>query len=185
MRPALSAAIYRRFLSSRSDRCSAMRTIWIINGTAFQRGTTAERRLPRLPGRPFADKSAEQRAATDSRLWGPRAGVFWRLPALPPRAHREWADGNTHATGFSTAWPPNKVTLGQPAQDVDIDLNGINGEDGGPTFAAITSRSYHPTGVNVLLADGSGRFISEQIDGFVWRALGTAAGGEAMTNGAF
>ena len=96
--------------------------------------------------------------------------------------HTEWADGNTHATGFSTAWPPNKLTLGQPAQNVDMDLNGINEEDGGPTFAAITARSYHPTGVNVLLGDASVRFINDQIDGFVWRALGTVAGGEEISN---
>lgn len=64
-------------------------------------------------------------------------------------------------------------------------MNGINEEDGGPTFVAITARSYHPTGVNVLMADGSVRFIGDQIDGFVWRALGTVAGGEAIANQAF
>lgn len=99
--------------------------------------------------------------------------------------HTEWSDGNTHAFGFSTAWPPNKLTLGQPARNVDMDLNGINEEDGGPTFAAITARSYHPTGVNAMMGDGSVRFINDQIDGFVWRALGTAAGGEAISNQAF
>jgi prepilin-type N-terminal cleavage/methylation domain-containing protein len=91
--------------------------------------------------------------------------------------HTEWSDGNTHATGFTTAWPPNFVTLGQ-ATGVDMDLNGINEEDGGPTFAAITSRSWHANGVQSLMGDGSVQYFSSSIDGFIWRALGTAQGGE-------
>lgn len=102
-----------------------------------------------------------------------------RLYAL---AHTEWSDGNCHATGFNTAWPPNKITLGMPNQDVDMDVQSTNEEDGGPTFGAITARSFHPTGVNTLMADGSQRFVSDHIDGLVWRALGTVAGGEAISN---
>jgi prepilin-type N-terminal cleavage/methylation domain-containing protein len=92
--------------------------------------------------------------------------------------HTEWSDGNSHATGFTTAWPPNKVTLGGPTGKVDMDLNGINEEDGGPTFAAITSRSWHPNGVQSLLGDGSVQFFSSSIDGNIWRALGTISGGD-------
>jgi prepilin-type processing-associated H-X9-DG protein len=64
---------------------------------------------------------------------------------------------------------------------MDLDLNGLNEELGGPTFAAINSRSYHPGGVNVLLGDGSVKFIKSSIDGMVWRALGTVAGGEVIS----
>ena len=100
-----------------------------------------------------------------------------RLYAL---GHTEWSDGNAHATGFTTAWPPNKPTYGTPAHDQDLDVQSNNEEDGGPTFAAVTSRSYHPGGVTCLLADGSVRFVTDQIDGTVWRALGTVAGGETV-----
>jgi prepilin-type processing-associated H-X9-DG protein len=55
-----------------------------------------------------------------------------------------------------------------------------NEELGGPTFAAINSRSYHPGGVNALLADGSVRFVKSTIEGMVWRGLGTVAGGEVV-----
>ena len=74
--------------------------------------------------------------------------------------HTEWSDGNAHAAGFTTAWPPNKQILGRSMYlGMDLDLNGLNEELGGPTFAAINSRSYHPGGVNALLGDGSVKFI--------------------------
>jgi len=95
--------------------------------------------------------------------------------------HTEWSDGNSHATGFTTAWPPNKVTLGGPGGTLDMDVNGINEEDGGPTFAAITSRSWHAACVNSLMGDGSVQTFSSFIDGNVWRALGSISGGEWVT----
>jgi len=94
--------------------------------------------------------------------------------------HTEWSDGNSHATGFTTAWPPNFVTIGA-ATGLDMDLNGINEEDGGPTFAAITSRSWHPLGVQSLMGDGSVQFFATATDGNVWRSLGTCSGGEMVS----
>jgi prepilin-type N-terminal cleavage/methylation domain-containing protein/prepilin-type processing-associated H-X9-DG protein len=43
------------------------------------------------------------------------------------------------------------------------------------------SRSRHPGGVHVLLADGSVHFIRETINLDTWQALGTIAGGEAIS----
>lgn len=40
------------------------------------------------------------------------------------------------------------------------------------------ARSWHPGGVNVLLADGGVRFTAETIDLRTWQALSTIAGGE-------
>ncbi len=44
-----------------------------------------------------------------------------------------------------------------------------------------SSRSAHPGGVNVGLADGSVRFIRNGVSLEVWRALGTKAAGEAIS----
>jgi prepilin-type processing-associated H-X9-DG protein len=97
--------------------------------------------------------------------------------------HTEWSDGNVHASGFTTAWPPNKAIVGRSFYPgMDLDLNGLNEELGGPTFAAINARSYHPGGVNVLLGDGSVKFMMSTIDGMIWRALGTVAGGEVVAS---
>jgi prepilin-type N-terminal cleavage/methylation domain-containing protein/prepilin-type processing-associated H-X9-DG protein len=42
------------------------------------------------------------------------------------------------------------------------------------------ARSYHSGGVNVMLGDGSVRFVRNGIDPATWRALGTRNGGEVV-----
>jgi prepilin-type N-terminal cleavage/methylation domain-containing protein/prepilin-type processing-associated H-X9-DG protein len=105
----------------------------------------------------------------------------------PDSGHSEWEDGNTSQAGFTTAWPPNKVTPGQfgASSVADTDLIAFREENGGPTFAAVTARSYHPGGVNVLFGDGSVRYVKGSIDGAAWRALGTISGGEPVSADAY
>ncbi|MFO0958739.1 MAG: DUF1559 domain-containing protein [Isosphaeraceae bacterium] len=98
-------------------------------------------------------------------------------------SHTAWVDGNTHETSVTTAWPPNKVIL-SPKGDGDMDLETRLPVQGGPTYAAITARSYHSGGVNALMADGSVRFIKGSIDGATWRGLGTIRGGEVISGDA-
>ena len=43
------------------------------------------------------------------------------------------------------------------------------------------SRSRHPGGVNVLKADGSVRFVSQNIDLATWQAMGSISGGEIVS----
>lgn len=104
--------------------------------------------------------------------------------------HTRWSNGGVYHAGFSTAWPPNKKTMTtytgaalpptSPSGQVDADLISVNENDGGPTYGAFTSRSYHPGGVNTLLGDGSVKFVKSGVDGVVWRATGTIAGGEVV-----
>jgi prepilin-type N-terminal cleavage/methylation domain-containing protein/prepilin-type processing-associated H-X9-DG protein len=106
--------------------------------------------------------------------------------------HTRWSNGGVYHAGFSTAWPPNMKTLylysGTPALTpylpagaVDADLISVNENDGGPTYGAFTTRSYHSGGVNTLFADGSVRFMKSSVDGNIWRALGSIAGGEVLS----
>ena len=50
-----------------------------------------------------------------------------------------------------------------------------------PDLRRVTSRSYHPGGVNALFGDGSVKFIKNSINWQTWRALGTVAGGEVVS----
>jgi len=43
------------------------------------------------------------------------------------------------------------------------------------------ARSKHAGGVNVQMADGSGRFVNDQIDAVLWRGLSTRNGGEIVS----
>jgi len=43
-----------------------------------------------------------------------------------------------------------------------------------------TARSYHPGGVNLLMGDGSTRFVSESLATAVWRGFGSRNGGELV-----
>ncbi len=101
--------------------------------------------------------------------------------------HSEWTDGQAHHVGFTTAWTPNTRSIGRsPAgEPVDLDITGQREKRGGPTFAAITARSYHPGGVNVLLADGSVRFVKDGIAGTIWRSMGTISEGEVISADAY
>ncbi|MDO4587340.1 MAG: DUF1559 domain-containing protein [Planctomycetia bacterium] len=45
----------------------------------------------------------------------------------------------------------------------------------------ISARSRHPGGVNAAMGDGSVHFFSDTINRAAWRAMGTAAGGEATS----
>jgi prepilin-type N-terminal cleavage/methylation domain-containing protein len=97
--------------------------------------------------------------------------------------HVKWSIGSACYDGFTTALPPNsKVLVGTPT--VDIDYDTIDENNGGPTYAAITSRSYHPGGVNALCGDGSVHYFKTTINGDIWRALGSIGGGEIISSDA-
>lgn len=94
--------------------------------------------------------------------------------------HTRWVKGDSYHGGFTTVLPPNTRALGP--QNLDLDLTSIDEDDGGPTYAAITSRSYHPSGVNALFGDGRVQFIKNTIHFQSWRSLGTIGGGEIVSS---
>ena len=98
--------------------------------------------------------------------------------------HTEWPDGRVHHSGFTTVLTPNtKVVASIGGINYDADFNSRQEGSSAtlPTFAAITSRSYHAGGlVNVALMDGSVRPVRNSIDLTTWRALGTRQGNEVI-----
>ncbi len=98
--------------------------------------------------------------------------------------HTHWCNGNSFYDGFTTALPPNTQSpAGSPA--VDSDMSSEDEDDGGPTYAAVTSRSYHPGCVNVLFADGSVHSVKNSINYQTWRALGTVSGCEVTSGDSY
>jgi len=104
--------------------------------------------------------------------------------------HTEWVDGRVHQTGFTAVFTPNRqVPCSLTGTAYDIDWTSYReGKAPGPpsanpTFAAVTSRSFHPGIVNVVLMDGSARAISNDIEISIWRGLATRSGGEALSLG--
>jgi hypothetical protein len=90
--------------------------------------------------------------------------------------HTEWCDGRVHHSGFTTTFVPNTVVpyfAGGATYDIDFNSLQEGKSTTQPTYAAITSRSYHLGMVHVALMDGSARSVSENLSLDVWRALGT------------
>lgn len=94
-----------------------------------------------------------------------------------------WGGSSHGAYGFSSAEPPNttvpdrayscKSTTWPKAPCENGNADGLTGRW---NFA----RSYHPGGVNAVLADGSVRFVSETIDRPTWRYLGLRNDGNVL-----
>ena len=95
--------------------------------------------------------------------------------------HAEWVDGKVHETGFTTVFTPNTL-VGYTSGGATYDVDFVTATESnlGDTYGAVTSRSYHPNGVNAMFIDGSVHFIDNSISPQTWRALGTRAGGEVV-----
>ena len=78
-----------------------------------------------------------------------------------------WTTGGLGMTQYNHTLPPN-----YPSCDVS-------------PFHAYTAGSFHYGGVNLLLMDGSVRFVKQSIDPDVWAAVGTRSGGEIIGGDAF
>jgi len=101
----------------------------------------------------------------------------------PNFGHTQWVNGLIIHTGFTTTFPPNtRIPYVNPADGKTYDMDFTSIRLGytltGCTYVTFGSRSHHPGVVNAMMMDGSGRSFSSTIDGNIWRALGTCAGGE-------
>jgi prepilin-type processing-associated H-X9-DG protein len=101
--------------------------------------------------------------ATDA---GP-GGVGWYAYGM------HWWTGHPYAGRYNHVMPPNTWSCA-------YDINGIINDNG-----ANPASSRHPGVVHVLFADGSTRAVKQTVAIQVWWALGTRAGGEAVSGDAY
>jgi prepilin-type processing-associated H-X9-DG protein len=95
--------------------------------------------------------------------------------------HDTYETDRVDQTGFTTTFVPNtKVPHVDGGKAYDIDFNSMREGRSTtlPTYAVVTSRSYHTDGVNVLRMDGSVGRIANSIKLGIWRALGSRSGSE-------
>jgi prepilin-type N-terminal cleavage/methylation domain-containing protein/prepilin-type processing-associated H-X9-DG protein len=102
-----------------------------------------------------------------------QSGRYVASPGFGLQFSDGWGYAWYIATLYNHVAPPNwqgwDCGIGSSIMDVPSE-HGI-----------ISARSQHPGGVNVLLGDGSVKFVKDSIAIPVWRALGTRAGGEAIS----
>jgi prepilin-type N-terminal cleavage/methylation domain-containing protein/prepilin-type processing-associated H-X9-DG protein len=113
-----------------------------------------------------------------------------KVKAGGPIGHTRWANGGVYYSGFTTAVTPNgsvtavsrAVGFSNAGQNVQMDWDSIDENDGSPTYMSLCASSYHPSGVNALFGDGSVHFAKNSVSAVTWRALGTVAGGEVVSS---
>ena len=106
-------------------------------------------------------------STADDTLIACRVAARSRKPGLSTGGHW-WFWTGREQTLYNHAQAPNGIIPDclQPSQRT--------------AYGMSTARSWHSGGVNVLMGDGSVRFVSEGISTETWRALGTRNGGELV-----
>jgi len=122
-------------------------------------------------------------------------GGYLSVGILPPVNGNIWLAGNP---GSSLCWdaynhfmPPNSTSCAA-LNDPNVNPGGAGGTGLGTTFGgwgsfmdAIPPSCNHPGGVNICFADGSVRFVKNQVTYQTWWALGTRNGQEALSSDAY
>jgi prepilin-type N-terminal cleavage/methylation domain-containing protein/prepilin-type processing-associated H-X9-DG protein len=85
-----------------------------------------------------------------------------------------WASGEIRCASYNHYYTPNS-----PRYDC-VSLITTLGQQRYTAVGFKAARSNHSGGVNLLLADGSVRFVTDGIDVYTWRALSTRSGGEVL-----
>jgi prepilin-type N-terminal cleavage/methylation domain-containing protein/prepilin-type processing-associated H-X9-DG protein len=92
----------------------------------------------------------------------------------------DWGVGGMGATLFNTIVPPNSTQYPWAACRTDC-----NGGCDGASMDYSNAQSYHPGGVNAMLADGSVKFLKSSIAINIYWGLGTRSGGEVISSDAY
>ena len=91
-----------------------------------------------------------------------------------------WPSGEMPSTAYNHVGSPNGRSCAEMSSaQMMAPWSGDSMDQ--PWAMQVPPSSAHPGGVNVLLGDGSVRFVKETVGLPVWRALGSRAGGEVIS----
>jgi prepilin-type N-terminal cleavage/methylation domain-containing protein/prepilin-type processing-associated H-X9-DG protein len=121
----------------------------------------------------FYDASANS-VATIAGLAGCDAAWQAKQGAVDNQRGKTWFHGSMAFTLINTVALPNSANW-----------TYCSGGTSGSAATYSEADSFHPGGVNVLLADGSVRFIKSTISRATWWALGTRANGEVISSDSY
>ncbi len=88
---------------------------------------------------------------------------------------RFWLASGLEETLYNHVLGPNSRVFDCTRLAADISLGSMDS-------AGLSARSRHPGGVNIMLMDGSVRFLKSAVSLPTWRALATRAGGEVVSS---
>ena len=95
-----------------------------------------------------------------------------------------------YAAGYTSFLSPNsnEADRMQSLTNCDLELLDQNPPCDAPTGPSLETRSIaaarsrHPGGVQVVMCDGSGKFVSDNVDIQVWRGSGSTRGEEVVAD---
>jgi prepilin-type N-terminal cleavage/methylation domain-containing protein/prepilin-type processing-associated H-X9-DG protein len=88
-----------------------------------------------------------------------------------------WANGEYRCTLYNHNWTPNSTNVDCVSSVIVGKISVLYA-----CYGWRSARSRHRGGVNVLMADGSGNFYTDDIDLATWQALSTRENGELVSN---
>jgi prepilin-type processing-associated H-X9-DG protein len=97
-------------------------------------------------------------------------------PSIDLQRGDNWVQGAMCATLFNTIVPPN----GQADE-----WAYCSATPSGACSNISNVDSYHPGGANVMMTDGSVRFVKNSVNQMTWWGLGTIQGGEVISSDAY
>ena len=89
---------------------------------------------------------------------------------------KTWMKSGPYFVGYNHVAPPNERST--DCSTADLNTNYAQWCDS----CSIGLRSFHPSGVNCLMMDGSIRFPKRSINLAIWRSLGSRAGRESISD---
>jgi prepilin-type processing-associated H-X9-DG protein len=114
----------------------------------------------------FANEST-----VDATLAGCQGLNTMTAPPLTSREGASWVMGEMCCTLYNHVAPPNQTSCAAPNYPGTMANMAMQ----------VPPSSRHPGGVNVMMGDGSVRFVKNSVNLVAWRGLGTRNGAEVVS----